>query len=289
MRFAFIHAHRACWPAGVMCRVLGVSRSGYFAWRGRSPSRRTQRREQLLTQVVAVYEANRRVYGSPRVHRLLLARGVRVCVNTVARLMRLAGLAAQKKRRYVPRTTDSVMTRRPAPNLLDRDFAPGVPGRRWVSDITCVPTGEGWLYLAAVLDLGCRKVVGWAMDASMKTKLTLDALRMALSRRTGAAGPAGLIHHSDRGVQYASDDYRRLLETHGVRQSMSGKGDCYDNAAMESFWATLKTELIHREAYATREQARGSIFEYIETFYNRARLHSTLGYQSPEAFEASLT
>jgi transposase InsO family protein len=233
----------------------------------------------------------RGVYGSPRMYHALLALGVKVCENTVARLMRLAGIAGKKKRKFVPRTTDSSRTQQPAPNLLARDFAPGSPDQRWVSDITYVPTQEGWLYLAAVLDLGCRKVVGWAMDAQMKTTLVLDALRMALARRKQACSPAGaeLIHHSDQGVQYASDDYQQLLDQQGLRVSMSGKGDCYDNAAMESFWATLKTELIHQEDYATREQARGSIFEYIEVFYNRVRLHSTLNYQSPEAFEASLT
>jgi putative transposase len=273
----------------LMCRVLGVSRSGFHAWHRREPGDQARRREQLATQVRAVHEAYRGVYGSPRVHRVLRSQGVAVCVNTVAKLMRLAGMAAKKKRRFVPRTTDSAMTQRPAPNRLNRHFAPGRANRRWTGDITYVPTDEGWLYLAAVLDLGTRRIVGWAMTTQMKTTLVLDALRMALSRRGAAGDDATLLHHSDQGSQYASDDYQQLLEQHGLEVSMSAKGDCYDNAVMESFWATLKTELIHQEHYATRQQARGSIFEYIEVFYNRVRLHSTLGYQSPEAFEAGLT
>jgi putative transposase len=297
VKFGFIHQHRTCWPIVVMCRVLGVSRSGFFAWHGRGPSARTQRRVQLTAQVRQAYAAHRRVYGSPRVQRALLAQGVPVCVNTVAKLMRQAGIAAKKKRKFVPRTTDSAATQRAAPNLLKRDFAVGPVNRRWVSDITYVPTAEGWLYLAAVLDLGCRKIVGWAMAADMKVNLVLDALRMALAGRPqqGATragtlpGAAALLHHSDQGSQYASDDYQQLLAAHGVQVSMSARGDCYDNAAMESFWATLKTELVHQEHYATRQQARGSIFEYLEVFYNRVRLHSTLGYQSPEAFAAGLT
>jgi len=276
----------------VMCRVLEVSRSGFHAWHKRSPSARAQRREQLIAQARAVHETHRGVYGSPRVHQVLLAQGVQVCVNTVAKVMRSSGIAAKKKRKFVPRTTDSSMTQRPAPNRLERDFSTGNAGERWVGDITYVPTREGWLYLAAVLDLGTRKIVGWAMAAQMKASLVLDALRMALAQRAQAPekleGP-GLIHHSDQGTQYASDDYQQLLEQHGLQVSMSAQGDCYDNAVMESFWATLKTELIHQENYATHEQARGSIFEYIELFYNRVRLHSTLGYRSPQAFEASLT
>ncbi len=297
MKFAFIREHRTCWPIGVMCRVLGVSRSGFFAWAKRPLSTLAQRREQLAAQVRLVHESHRKVYGSPRVHRVLRAQGLKVCLNTVAKVMRGAGIAAKKKRKFVPRTTDSSMTQHPAPNLLQRDFTPA-PARAqpcWVSDITYIPTAEGWLYLAAVLDLGCRKIVGWAMDATMKTSLTLEAMRMALTRSSslpGVKASSPLLHHSDRGVQYACDDYQQLLEQHGVQVSISNKGDprnCYDNAPMESFWATLKTELVHQQHYDTHEQARGSIFEYIEVFYNRIRLHSTLGYVSPEAFEASLT
>lgn len=292
MKFAFIDRYRSYWPITLMCHVLGVSRSGFHTWCKREPSAQTQRREQLTAQVRAVHEANRHVYGSPRVHRALLAQGVAVCVNTVAKVMRLAGIAAFKKRRFVPRTTDSSMTRQPAPNLLMRDFTPGKADERWVGDITYVPTGEGWLYLAAVLDIGTRKIVGWSLSTQMKAQLVLDALRMALMRRGRARDKddqAPLLHHSDRGTQYDSDACRQLLDQYRLRASMSAKGDCYDNAAMESFWATLKTELIHTQNYATRDEARASIFEYIEVFYNRVRLHSTLGYRSPEAFEASMT
>jgi transposase InsO family protein len=288
MKFAFIDRHRDRWPIVVMCRVLGVSRSGFFAWCQRPPSAASQRCAELTEQVRQVYEANRQVYGSPRVHRALRHAGVAVCVNTVAKLMRLAGIQGQKKRSFVPRTTDSSATTSPAPNSLSRNFAIGAVNRRWVSDITYVPTGEGWLYLAAIVDLGSRRVVGWAMDVTMAATLVCDALRMALQQRGPLPG-AGMLHHSDRGSQYASDAYQQLLEQHGANASMSRPANCYDNAAMESFFATLKTELIHSEAYATHQQARASIFEYIEVFYNRKRLHSTLGYISPERFEASLT
>jgi len=291
VKFAFIDKHRWRWPITAMCRVLGVSRSGYHAWRSRTPSARARRRERLTAQIRAAHGAHRGVYGSPRVHQALLSQGVEVCVNTVAKLMRLAGIAGKKRRKFTPRTTDSSMVQRPAPNLLGRDFAPGGANRRWVGDITYVATNEGWLYLAAVLDLGTRRIVGWSMAAHMRTSLVLDALRMALTRRSRPlpGEKIKLIHHSDQGSQYASDDYQQLLERHGLEASMSAKGDCYDNAAMESFWATLKTELVHQERYATRQEASSSIFEYIEVFYNRVRLHSTLGYRSPEAFEASLT
>lgn len=288
MKFAFIDRHRRRWPIVVMCRVLGVSRSGFFAWRARPPGARSQRRQRLSEQIRQAHAAGRGVYGSPRVHRALLANGIEVCVNTVARLMRAAGLRGRAKRRFVPRTTDSSQTAAAAPNRLGRDFAAGAINRRWAGDITYIPTGEGWWYLAAVLDLGSRRVVGWALAASMPAGLICDALKMALAHRR-PAGDGALLHHSDRGSQYASDDYRQLLADHGLAASMSRRGDCYDNAAMESFFATLKTELVHQEDYASGEEARRSIFEYIEVFYNRQRLHSTLGYQSPEAFEAGLT
>src|SRR5438874_9358788 len=189
--------------------------------------------------------------------------------------MRRAKIRAKSRRRYVPRTTDSRHQKPVARNLLDRDFTAPGPDRKWVADITYVPTGEGWLYLAAVLDCFSRRIVGWSMADHLETDLVADALRMALARRRPEKG---LLHHSDRGVQYASDDYQQLLSRHGIAVSMSGRGDCWDNAMMESFWATLKTELVHAQHYATREQARASIFEYIEMFYNRRRLHSSLGY-----------
>lgn len=285
MRFRFVKDHRRRWPVQVMCRVLKVTRSGFYAWLKREPSARQLRREKLLTRIRVAHAENRELYGSPRVHRALLIEGEIVSRNTVAKLMRAAKIRARTRRRYVPRTTDSRHEKPIADNVLDRDFAAESPDRKWVADITYVPTGEGWLYLAAVLDCFSRKIVGWSMADHMETDLVAGALTMALQHRRPDGGK--LLHHSDRGVQYASDDYQHLLTRHGITCSMSGRGDCYDNAMMESFWATLKTELIHHQKYATREQARQSIFEYVEVFYNRQRLHSSLGYKSPESFEAA--
>ena len=286
MKFAFIKDHLLPeFPVGVCCDVLGVSRSGYYAWLGRPASARDRRREDLAGKVRRAHEENRGVYGSPRVCRVLQAQGETACENTVAKVMREAGVRAKTKRKYVPRTTDSSHGRPVAENLLGRDFAAELPDRKWAADITYVPTAEGWLYLAAVVDLCSRKVVGWSMADHMRTDLVSDALGMALARRRPGEG---LLHHSDRGSQYASGDYRHLLQSHGITCSMSGKGDCWDNAAMESFFATLKTELVNHEHYGTREEARASVFEYIEVFYNRKRLHSSLGYLSPEQFEAGL-
>jgi transposase InsO family protein len=272
-------------PVGACCDVLGVSRSGYYAWRDRPVSARGRRREELARKVKAVHEANRRVYGSPRVCAALRASGEAVSENTVAKVMRERGIRAKSKKKFVPRTTDSAHGRPVASNVLGRAFDAGLPDRKWAADITYVPTDQGWLYVAAVIDLCSRKVVGWAMADHMRTGLVADALGMALARRS--PGP-GLLHHSDRGVQYASDDYQALLAGRGIECSMSGKGDCYDNAVVESFWGTLKTELVNHERYETREQAKASIFEYVEVFYNRHRLHSSLGYLSPEQFERSL-
>jgi putative transposase len=283
VKFAFIDEQLRDFPADVVCDVLEVSRSGYYAWRGRPHSARSQRRSALAAKIRVVHAQNRGVYGSPRVCKALKASGQHVCENTVAKLMRGEGLRAKAKRKFVPRTTDSDHRQPIAPNVLDRQFAAAAPNRKWATDITYIPTDEGWLYLAGVLDLCSRRLVGWSMADHMQTDLVADALTMALARRKP---PAGLLHHSDRGVQYASDGYQSLLAEHGIQVSMSGKGDCWDNAVMESFWATLKTELVHQEHYQTRDQARASIFEYIEVFYNRQRLHSSLGYVSPEAFEA---
>lgn len=284
MKFAFIDEHLSDQPVDLACEVLDVSRSGYYAWRDRPNSPRSRRRWELATMIQAVHADNRRVYGSPRIFKALRARGERVSENTVARIMRTLGLRAKVKRKFVPRTTDSAHDRPIAPNVLDRRFDSKEPNRKWAGDITYIPTDEGWLYLAGVIDLHSRRIVGWSMADHMRTDLVADALSMAIARRR--PGP-GLLHHSDRGVQYASDDYQGLLSRQGIEVSMSGKGDCWDNAVMESFWATLKTELVHHEHYATRQEARKSIFEYIEVFYNRKRLHSSLGYVSPEAFEAS--
>ena len=286
MKFAFIKGHLLPeFPVEVCCEVLEVSRSGYYAWRDRPAGARERRREELTRKVRAAHRENRGVYGSPRIFRALKAGGETACENTVAKVMREAGIRAKTKRKFVPRTTDSAHAQPVARNLLGRDFAAELPDRKWAADITYVPTAEGWLYLAAVLDLCSRKVVGWSMAAHMRTGLVADALKMAVARRRPGGG---LLHHSDRGSQYASDGYRHLLRSHGIDCSMSGRGDCWDNAAMESFFATLKTELVNHERYETREQARASIFEYIEVFYNRRRLHSSLGYVSPERFEAGL-
>jgi len=284
VKFAFINEHLADHPVEVVCDVLEVSRSGYYAWKVRPQSPQRLRRIQLAKKIQAVHADNRRVYGSPRIFKALQAQGEHVSENTVAKIMRLSGLRAKVKRKFVPRTTDSTHCQPIAPNVLDRQFQAAAPNRKWAGDITYIPTDEGWLYLAGVIDLYSRRLVGWSMTDHMQSDMVADALSMALARRQ--PGP-GLLHHSDRGVQYACDDYQGLLSRNGIQVSMSGKGDCWDNAAMESFWATLKTELVHHEHYATRQQARQSIFEYIETFYNRKRLHSSLGYVSPEAFEAS--
>ena len=285
MKFAFIEEHLGEFPVGPACDALAVSRAGYYAWRERPDSPRAVRRAELAAKIKTVHQEHRCVYGSPRVFRVLKAGGEAVCENTVATVMREHAIRARTKRKFVPRTTDSSHDQPVAANVLGRQFQADLPNRKWAVDITYVPTDEGWLYLAGVLDLCSRKLVGWSMADHLRTDLVADALRMALARR----GPTpGLLHHSDRGVQYACDDYQHLLESHGMQVSMSGRGNCWDNAAMESFWSTLKNELVNHERYPTREQARRSIFEYIEVFYNRKRLHSSIGYQSPEAFEAGL-
>ena len=286
MKFAFIHAELSgSYPVEIACDALGVSRSGYYAWRDRPAGARAERRAALAAKARAVHEANRRVYGSPRVHAALVASGERVCENTVAKVMRGQQIRAKTARKFVPRTTDGSHDRPVADNVLNRRFDATLPDRKWAADVTYVPTGQGWLYLAGVIDLCSRKLVGWSMAEHMRTDLVADALAMAIARRSPAAG---LLHHSDRGVQYASDAYQALLAENGIACSMSGKGDCYDNAVMESFWGTLKAELVNHERYATRDEARASIFEYVEVFYNRHRLHSSLGYVSPEQFEAAL-
>jgi putative transposase len=285
MKFAFIKEHLLSYPIRLVCRVLEVSRSGYYAWLKRPASARETRRAELAVKIREVHEQNRRVYGSPRVHRQLLIQGESVCENTVAAVMKDQQIRAKTKRKYVPCTTDGNHACAVAANVLDRQFTADFPNQKWAADITYIPTDEGWLYLAGVMDLCSRKIVGWSMDDHMRTGLVSDALQMAIIHRSPGEG---LLHHSDRGVQYASDDYQHLLQSHKMEVSMSGKGDCWDNAAMESFWSTLKNEMVHHEQYATREQARQSIFEYIEIFYNRQRLHSSIGYVSPEAFEASL-
>ncbi|RYZ12768.1 MAG: IS3 family transposase, partial [Myxococcaceae bacterium] len=279
VKFAFIDAKKALYPVAVLCRHLGVSRSGYYAWEKRPESERKRRDRALHLEVAAVHQESRGTYGAPRVHAELKARGQRVARKRVARLMRQAGLRGRARRRFV-RTTDSVHGHPVAPNTLERNFQPGQPHRAWVGDITYVWTDEGWLYLAVLLDLFSRKVVGWAMGERIDRGLVLSALDMALLGR-----PAPQLHHSDRGSQYASEDYRQLLEARGIGCSMSRKGNCWDNAVAESFFSTLKLELVYITRFKTRESAKQSLFEYIEVFYNRKRRHSALGYVSPVEYE----
>lgn len=285
MKFAWIDKHRQEFPLRLMCKALSVSPSGYYAWVKRPASPRQQRRAELLEEILQAHQDSRGTYGSPRVYRELLDKQIDVCVNTVAKLMQEAGMAARKLRRFKVQTTDSAHEHPIAPNLLEQDFTATGPNQRWCCDITYVPSSEGFLYLAVVMDLFSRRIVGWSMADHLRAELCTDALAMAILRRKPSAG---LLHHSDRGVQYACGFYRQMLLDHQITCSMSRKGNCYDNAAMESFFATFKTELVYRQDYATRQAAVASIFESIEVFYNRQRKHSTLGYQSPEAFEAGL-
>jgi putative transposase len=285
VKYAWIAAHRGEFETAPMCRVLAVSASGYYAWSQRKPGIRKQWRAELLKTVKRVHAESRGIYGSPRVFKELQDQGVKVCENTVARLMSAAEIRSKMVKRYVPRTTDSKHAYPIADNILDRKFEVTAPNRKWVADITYIETAEGWLYVAAVVDLYSRIVVGWSMADHMQTELVEDALRMALKRRRPGAG---VLHHSDRGSQYACGEYRRLLAAYGLECSMSRTGNCYDNAVMESFWGKLKTECVYHEQYVSRAAARSSIFDYIEVFYNRFRRHSSLGYVSPESFEAAL-
>ena len=261
--------------------MLGVSKAGYFGWRHRRESHRSGEDRALTTRIQVIHSESRKTYGSPRVHRELRGQGTSVSRKRVERLMRDAGVRVKPQARFVA-TTDSDHDLPIAPNLLQQDFSAAAPDRRWVTDITYVPTGEGWLYVAAIVDLFSRRVVGWAMQERMDRSLVLAALAMAVKQRRP---DAGLIHHSDRGSQYASDDYRTALVDHGMIASMSRRACCYDNAAMESFWHTLKVELIHRHRFQTRAEAIQAIFEFIEVFYNRVRRHSSIGYVSPVEFE----
>lgn len=271
-----------------MCRLLGVSRAGFYAAERRSPSVRAQRNESLREIIGALHETSRATYGSPRIHRELRAAGKPLGRNRVARLMRESGLRAKASRRYRPRTTNSNHGYGVSENVLRRRFSvkeTGGTNRAWCGDITYIRTREGWLYLAVLLDLGSRMVVGWAMRDSLETDLSLDALRMALARRRPQKG---LLHHTDRGVQYAAIDYRELLAAHELTSSMSRRANCYDNAVAESFFATLRWELLDRHEWHTRAAARSAIFEYIEIWYNRQRRHSSLEYLSPLQYEQRL-
>ena len=281
MIYQFVDAHRAEYPVTRLCRTLGVSPSGYYAWRRRLPSARTLANHRLLTHMRLIHREVHETYGSPRMHAELVTRGLPCNVKRVARLMRLYHLRARHKRRY--RVTTKVNPKLPvAPNHLAQHFHASAPNEKWVGDITSIWTREGWLYLAVIMDLYSRRIIGWALASTQDTTLVLAALHMAIGRRQP---PAGLLHHSDRGSQYASAQYQAVLQAYRFTVSMSGTGNCFDNAALESFFGTLKAERIHRQSYQTRDQARQDIVAYIEGFYNVIRRHSTLGYRSPLEFE----
>lgn len=281
MRYQFIQDHQNEFPVQRMCKVLDVSASGYYAWQTRPVSQRAQTNEKLLPKIQAIHSRSRKTYGSPRVHAELVEDGFKIGKNRVARLMRAAKLYGQRKRKQ-PRTTNSRHSHPVAPNHLNRDFHATQPNEKWLADITYISTAEGWLYLAVVLDLFSRKIVGWAFSASLESSLVEQAFQMA-----GHSRPAltGLLHHSDRGSQYAGDAYQRLLSDQQILVSMSRTGNCYDNAPMESFFSTLKCEQVHFQSYRTRQEAQTDIFSYIVGFYNRQRRHSSLGYLSPDEFE----
>lgn len=282
MKFALIDAEKATFPIGFMCMQLGVSRSGYYAWKDREPSARAVEDDALAAEIKALHAESRRTYGSPRIYAKLKTNGRRTSRKRIAKLMRREGLAARKKRRF-RRTTDSNHSFPIAPNLLDRNFTVDAPNKAWVTDITYVWTSEGWLYLAAIVDLYSRMIVGWAVSTTIDRKLCLDALTMAILRRRP---PAGLIHHSDRGSQYASGDYRKALASREILCSMSRKGDCWDNAVAESLWSTIKAEAVPPQGFPSRAEGLRVLFEYMEVFYNRKRIHSHLGYVTPAQFEA---
>ena len=281
MRFAFIATEKAHYPVALLCQVLQVSRSGFYAWRRRPAAQRTRQNQLLGLEIAAIFAESRHRYGSPRVHAELRDRGQRTGRKRVARLMRRAGLRARERRRF-RRTTNSGHEMAITGNLLARQFSVAQPDISWATDITYLWTLEGWLYLAVILDLFSRRVVGWAISERLERGIALDALTMALRNRRP---PHGLLHHSDRGSQYASHEYRQLLAANGMRSSMSRRGNCWDNAVAESFFATLKLELVYQTQWRTRADAHSAVFEYIELFYNRRRRHSALGYLSPEQFE----
>jgi transposase InsO family protein len=282
--YHIIETHCEAGSVERLCAALGVSVSGYYAWRSRPASQRQQTDAVLLTEIRAVYQVGRGLYGSPRIHAALRQQGVGCSRKRVARLMREAGIHSRRRPKRRIRTTDSRHNRPVAPNLLKRDFSAESPNEKWVGDIVGIWTDEGWLYLAALLDTYSRLIVGWAMSIYRDEALVEAALRMALVRRE-LPQAADLIQHTDRGSQYTADDYLALLKAHGIQVSMSDKGDPYDNAMMESFFSTLRAELTDLERFATRQAARTAVFEFIEVFYNRQRLHSSLGYRSPLAYE----
>lgn len=282
MKYRFIEDHKDAYRVRSLCAALGVSRSGYYEWRDRQPSRRAEENQRLLQRIREVHRASRENYGAYKTWKALRAEGESCGENRVARLRQAHGIVAKRivlfRRAYANRNSAP-----PAPNLLDRDFTAARPNRVWVTDVTFVPTRRGWLYVAVMIDLFSRRIVGWSMGSRLDQHLVIDALRMALEQRQPEPG---LIHHSDQGQVYAGTAYRAVLREHGIVQSMSRKGNCLDNAVAESFFSNLKNELVHHTLYEDRDQARAAIFDYMELFYNRQRLHESLGYISPVSFEA---
>jgi len=267
-----------------MCRVLKVSRGGYYSWKDRGPSKRSQSDQRLLTQIQAVHEQSREHYGIVKCWKALKQSGVQCGRDQIARIRRAHCIYSKRRRRFVI-TTRSKRGQRVSPNLLERDFTAGLPNRVWVGDVTFIPTRQGWLYLAVMIDLFSRKVVGWSMSNANNGQLVQDSLNMAIQHRK--PGP-GLIHHTDRGATYATDRYQETQQEHGIIPSMSRKRDCWDNAVAESFFSNLKNELTYWITFNNRDQARSAIFDYIEIFYNRKRLHQTLDYESPDAYEQKM-
>ena len=281
MKYRFIREHTGTFRVETMCRVLKVSRTGYYCWLKRPVSQRRIQDEIVKEQIVNIYNKSRKTYGSPRIHKQLGREGIHCGKKRVERLMREAGIQAIQKRKFKV-TTDSRHNLPVAENILNREFTANSPNASWVTDITYINTDEGWLYLAAVMDLHSKRIVGYSMKKYLTRELVIEALNMAITNRHPGRG---LVIHSDRGSQYASYDYQRLLRQYGFICSMSSKGDCWDNSPMESFFKTLKTELVYHRHFKSRAEARVEIFEYIEVFYNRLRLHSALGYVTPEEFE----
>lgn len=285
MRYSFIQTEKAIFPVVVLCRVMRVSRSGFYAWGLRSPSDREVLNQRILERIQEIYQKSRGTYGSPRIQEGLKREGFNVSRHRVARLMRENGIRScyGRKRRF-PKTTDSNHLYPVAENHLERNFIVSAPNQIWVSDITYIPTEEGWLYLAVILDLYARRIIGWSMKPHLQHILAKEALEMAIEKRK--AMPHGIIHHSDRGIQYAAEGFQEVLEKHKIVCSMSRRGNCLDNAVAESFFKTLKVECTHRKRFATHQEAKTAIFEYLEVFYNRERYHSTLDYQTPVEYEA---
>lgn len=280
MRFEQIRAQEEEYPVTVQCETLEVSRSGYYDWRDRPESTRSRENRDLTEKIVLFFQESEETYGSPKIHEDLVEEGIRCSKNRVARLMRVNGLKSVRKKKFKV-TTDSAHSHPVADNVLSRDFTADAPNQKWVGDITYIKTGEGWLYLAVVMDLFSRQIIGWSMDCTLHREIALNALDMALKGRNIAPE----LFHSDRGVQYASGEYQKELESEGIICSMSRRGNCWDNAVVESFFNTLKVERVYRKRYATRAEARRCIFDYVERFYNRKRRHSSIGYMSPVQFE----